>query len=574
MASIENRSRIRVTVRNRDDLTRTFARNADQAIQRYVQTLQSQGLKPRLASLDDHYIVRTRSVAHKNQTLRAGSEAEAIKIKERIEREQRDGLFIDYAKGQQTTLADLLIRYLRDEAPRDKSFEVLGYKINAWLEDAGLPRQDLAEIRDAHPNPCPKVTAMKIRRSTGTRVGQPSETGKFIRKPFATIVPDDFADYIDERCQAVEPSTVDREIDIFSAVCHIAIDTWRIHVAKNPMDGVRRPRYYNERDRRLKDGEEARLLAAAREEDRAQSIALRLELLMAAEREDANSATTVYRRKQVIKGARQHYQAEAEETYEHIPLLETFIHFQLMTGARRSETLTLTWSNVDLDGQAAFLPETKNGRPRTLPLRSDLVELLRQLPRTSELVFPIGVDGLRKAWQRICIAAGLTGSGEVRIHDLRHEAISRVAEAGSRTPGGFSLVDLQHFSGHRDTRMLLRYAHLCAGSFAKRLDDAFQVDSPDSTLHRGRLRLKQGASVSLKEVLDDHASASSTAPLANDVAPSTHGPTVANTMLSSRSSRESLDARAYRQTEEPVLSTTSTGSAGNGIRVDFARRVA
>ena len=574
MASIENRSRIRITVRNRDDLTRTFSHNADQAIQRYVQTLQLQGLKPRLASLDDHYVVRTRSVAHKNQFLTAHSEAEAIAIKQRIESEQRQGLFIDYAKGHKTTLADLLIRYLRDEAPRDKSFEVLGYKINAWLEDAGLPRQDLAEIRDAHPNPCPTVAAMKIRRSTGTRVGQPSDTSKFIRKPFAAIVPDDFGDYIEERCQVVEPSTVDREIDIFSAVCHIAIDTWRIHVAKNPMDGVRRPRYYNERDRRLKDGEEARLLAAAREEDCAHSIALRLEQLMAAEREDANSATTVYRRKQVIKDARQRYQAEAEQTYEHIPMLETFIHFQLMTGARRSETLTLTWSNVNLDGQAAFLPETKNGRPRTLPLRSDLVELLRRLPRASELVFPIGVDGLRKAWQRICIAAGLTGGNEVRIHDLRHEAISRVAEAGSRTPGGFSLVDLQHFSGHRDTRMLLRYAHLCAGSFAKRLDDAFRVDSPDSTLHRGRRRLKQGASVSLKEMLDDHAPAPSTAPLADDVAPPTHGSDVANTMQSSRSSHGSLDARARQQTEQPVSSTTSTGSAGNVIRVDFARRVA
>lgn len=256
MASIENRSRIRVTVRNRDDLTRTFSHNADKAIQRYVQTLQLQGLKPRLASLDDHYVVRTRSVAHKNQFLTAHSEAEAIAIKQRIESEQRQGLFIDYAKGHKTTLADLLIRYLRDEAPRDKSFEVLGYKINAWLEDAGLPRQDLAEIRDAHPNPCPTVAAMKIRRSTGTRVGQPSETSKFIRKPFAAIVPDDFGDYIEERCQVVEPSTVDREIDIFSAVCHIAIDTWRIHVAKNPMDGVRRPRDYNERDRHLKDGEE------------------------------------------------------------------------------------------------------------------------------------------------------------------------------------------------------------------------------------------------------------------------------------------------------------------------------
>ncbi|NBD06345.1 tyrosine-type recombinase/integrase [Burkholderia thailandensis] len=295
---------------------------------------------------------------------------------------------------------------------------------------------------------------------------------------------------------------------------------------------------------------------------------------MAAEREDANSATTVYRRKQVIKDARQRYQAEAEETYEHIPMLETFIHFQLMTGARRSETLTLTWSNVNLDGQAAFLPETKNGRPRTLPLRSDLVEVVRRLPRTSELVFPIGVDGLRKAWQRICIAAGLTGGDEVRIHDLRHEAISRVAEAGSRTPGGFSLVDLQHFSGHRDTRMLLRYAHLCAGSFAKRLDEAFQVNSLDSTLHRGRLRLKQGASVSLKEVLDDHAPAPSTAPLAYDAAPSAQVAKATNAMQSSTSSRENRDASTRQQTEEPVSSPMSTGSTGNVIRVDFARRVA
>lgn len=54
---------------------------------------------------------------------------------------------------------------------------------------------------------------------------------------------------------------------------------------------------------------------------------------------------------------------------------------QLMTGARRSETLTLTWSNVNLDAQTAYLPETKNGRARKLPLRLDLVEMLHQLPR-------------------------------------------------------------------------------------------------------------------------------------------------------------------------------------------------
>ena len=214
------------------------------------------------------------------------------------------------------------------------------------------------------------------------------------------------------------------------------------------------------------------------------------------DRQEADEATTTYRRKQIIKDARQRYMREAESSYIHLPLFETFVHFQLMTAARRSETLTLTWSNVNLDTQTAYLPETKNGRARKLPLRQDLVEMLRQLPRSSDLVFPVSVDGLRKAWGRICASAGLTSAAELRVHDLRHEAISRVAEAGSNTPGGFSLVDLQHFSGHRDVRMLLRYAHLCTQSLAKRLDAAFS-DNNQTTTHHGIRRLKKGASVTL-----------------------------------------------------------------------------
>lgn len=477
--------------------------------------MKAQGFKPKLSRLDNYYAIRVRIASRSEQTLYAASKAEAEAIKARLESEQRQGLFIDYAQGYKTTLADLLIRYLREEAPRHKSFEVEAYKINALLEDAGLARQDLAEIVAAHNNPHPKVASMKLRKATGTRVGQSSEASKFIRKPFATIVPDDFTDYIDERCQEVSPATVDREIDIFSAVCRIAIDTWRIHVAKSPMDGVRRPRYYNERDRRLKSGEEERLLRAAHEEDCEQSINRRLEQLMSVERNEANGAHTVYRRKQVIKRARQLYLQEAEDTYAHVPLFETFVQFQLMTAARRSETLTLTWANVDLEAQTAYLPETKNGRARKLALRSDLVKMLRQLPRTSELVFPIGVDGLRKAWLRICQKTCLNGEHELRIHDLRHEAISGVAEAGSNTPGGFSLVDLQHFSGHRDIRMLLRYAHLCTQSLAKRLDAAFGSNS-ESVSHHGRRRLKSSASVSLKEIVGESAQASLSA-FTNDV---------------------------------------------------------
>jgi hypothetical protein len=57
------------------------------------------------------------------------------------------------------------------------------------------------------------------------------------------------------------------------------------------MDGVRRPRYYNERDRRLAHDEEERLLRAAREEDYRQSTDRRLEQLLANARREAGDAT-------------------------------------------------------------------------------------------------------------------------------------------------------------------------------------------------------------------------------------------------------------------------------------------
>lgn len=127
---------------------------------------------------------------------------------------------------------------------------------------------------------------------------------------------------------------------------------------------------------------------------------------------------------------------------------------------------------------------------------------LKELPRTSEYVFPITVAYLRKAWKRICKAAGIATEGDdrLRIHDLRHEAISRVAEAGSLLPGGISLIDLQAFSGHQDTRMLLRYMHLTPGGLAKRLDAAFK-DQEQVTFHHGRRRLTKDAKVTMAELV-------------------------------------------------------------------------
>jgi integrase len=500
MASIENRSRFVVTVQNREDLTTTFACNREAALKAHIAQLKAAGFKPKLTRTNDYYAIRIREAGKRIQCLYANSEQEAIDIKQRVELERRNGLFIDYAKGRSVTLADLMARYLREESPRHKGFEVEGYVINAMLADAGLARVDIEQAYREHRNPHTTHEGKVFRKPSGKTVRQAAPATCFIRKPFADIVPDDFSDYVDDRCQSVEAATVNREIDVLSAVCHIAIDTWRIPVAKNPMDGVRRPKFFNERDRRLVDGEEARLLTAAYEEDAQHSIERRLEALMPTERTGSQEAATLYKRKTIVKAARAQYLSEAEASYAHVPWMETFIQFQLMTGARRGETMTLTWANINLANQTAFIPESKNGRPRELALRSDVIALLEALPRNGELIFPMSVDALRRTWARICTAAGLVGQDELHIHDLRHEAISRIADANGRLPDGFTLAHLKAISGHRDTRMLLRYTHLCIPALAKRLDEAF-ADETQTVIHRGRRRLKKGANLSISELV-------------------------------------------------------------------------
>lgn len=73
---------------------------------------------------------------------------------------------------------------------------------------------------------------------------------------------------------------------------------------------------------------------------------------------------------------------------------------------------------------------------------------------------------------------------DLHFHDLRHEAISRFAESGR-----FQLVELQAISGHRDTRMLLRYVHLLSGALADKMD---LVSGEETYVHRGRKRRKGG----------------------------------------------------------------------------------
>lgn len=58
------------------------------------------------------------------------------------------------------------------------------------------------------------------------------------------------------------------------------------------------------------------------------------------------------------------------------------------------------------------------------------------------------------------------GIPDLRFHDLRHEAVSRLFEAGLSVP------EVAMVSGHRTPAMLFRYTHPKAEEVAKKLDKA------------------------------------------------------------------------------------------------------
>lgn len=489
MATIENRSRYTVSVKNRNDLYREFPFTQLKQAKQYALDL-SKAFKVDLSQKDNAYLVKILQTGYAPFRHTCHSLQEAEDAIARIEAERRTGLFLDYTKAHKVTFEDLLRTYVKEEGPRNKGWEKSEkYKCLGWLADLdGAPAATPARSKAPKADELPRKG--RSMRKTATAI-------QWMRKPFANILTTDIDEYIKAREKQVMPSTIDRELDVLRSIFTVATKVWKYRLGENPMDGVRRPEYFNERDRRFRGDEEARLIASAIEEDRLRSIDLRVEELMVEHRVVAGTLPTVYAKKNYIKAALAQATVQALADAVHVPMYETFIQFQIMTAARRGEALGLTWKYVDFECRSAYLAETKNGRPRKLPLREVLLQLLESLPRTGDRVFTITDDLLSNAWSRICARAGIE---DLHVHDLRHEGISRVAETSK-----FSLIDLQAFSGHRDVRMLLRYAHLCTTQLAAKLDEAF-AESGEGMLsqhHRGRKRIRSGNGLTVAAIVAD-----------------------------------------------------------------------
>lgn len=168
-------------------------------------------------------VVRRRGYRQISKTFSTQKEAKAWALT--IESDMVQGQFVSRVESEQTTLKQLLERYVKEVTPAHKG-------------------------RDSE--------ALRLKFLARTALAQ---------RYLATLRPSDFAAYRDARLTIRKPATVTREMALFARVFEVARREWDINV-DNPLKSVARPIVRNERKRRLLAHEESALMVELEQQDR------------------------------------------------------------------------------------------------------------------------------------------------------------------------------------------------------------------------------------------------------------------------------------------------------------------
>jgi integrase len=230
------------------------------------------------------------------------------------------------------------------------------------------------------------------------------------------ISPAVIAEYRDNRLsEHVAGSSVNKELNILSRLFDYCIREWEWLQCNNPVKQIKRPSNNKHRDRRPSE--------------------IELQLIKEDSSRTGNAATW------------------------------NMIVLAIETGMRQSELLNLEIINVHQSQRYVHLPDTKNGHKRDVPLSTTACKILKNQigERVNGKVFNSWstADGFRSAWKRCCKRVSIT---DLRFHDLRHEAASRLFERG------LNQFQVAAITGHRSLQSLQRYTHLKATDLARLLD--------------------------------------------------------------------------------------------------------
>ncbi|MGN6497836.1 MAG: tyrosine-type recombinase/integrase [Tsuneonella sp.] len=138
--------------------------------------------------------------------------------------------------------------------------------------------------------------------------------------------------------------------------------------------------------------------------------------------------------------------------------LGALVRLLLLTGARKTELLTAEWKHVDLERRAWFIPDSKTGKARHVPLSSEAVRVIETLPRLKDCKYMLANPRTKKPYT--CLKHPFDAArrkakiSDLRIHDLRHSAASFMINAG------VDLFAVGRILGHADHQSTMRYSHL------------------------------------------------------------------------------------------------------------------
>lgn len=140
------------------------------------------------------------------------------------------------------------------------------------------------------------------------------------------------------------------------------------------------------------------------------------------------------------------------------------IKFAVATALRQEEIGRLVWDDLNVRTKIVTVrdrkdPRQKKGNDQRIPLLSvsgydalALIEEQRSERTNADLrIFPYHHKSVGTAFTRACKTLKII---DLHFHDLRHEATSRLFEAG------FKIEQVALVTGHKDWKMLRRYTHL------------------------------------------------------------------------------------------------------------------
>lgn len=192
----------------------------------------------------------------------------------------------------------------------------------------------------------------------------------------------------------------------------------------------------------------------------ARSTALKMGLIGKSQRRSRRPASDELDR--LIIGLRE----RASKRQSIIPY-EDILNFSILSCMRIGEVCRIRWEDIDSKQKAVMVrdrkdPRKKVGNHMMVPLLGEAWKIVQRQPKKSELIFPYNPQSVSAGFHRVRDQLGIQ---DLRYHDMRREAASRLFEAG------FSIEEVAQVTGHRNLNILWQvYTELYPKSLHEKFD--------------------------------------------------------------------------------------------------------